>query len=575
MMIHGIEVFTSFNKKALVKLKFVLARVAAITSCVATVFAGAVVASSPTIAYAGVKSSQKTTEKGVIVTAFQQNWKSIAKECKKTYGPEGVKYVQVSPVQDHIKGKQWWTSYQPVSYKVNSKLGNEEEFKNMVTTCKAAGVGIVVDAVINHTSGFANKDTVGVGGSKYDAVNQSFPDAGYTKDDFHKSTESIGTYKKAEVVWNNRLVGLLDLDTSSKHVQQTLGAYFAYMLKLGVAGFRVDAVKHMSPQDVKGIKAAAAKAAGTTPDKIWWMQETIGAPGEEDPRIEPDQYLETGEVKEFQYSYRLRNYFYGSIENLKNITDKLIPSKKAAIFVTNWDTERDNASRVLTYKDGEKYKLANAFMLAYPYGTPNVFSGYEFTQRDEGAPGATSTSIPDVSCASGSRWQCTQRWTSIRGMIGFYNAVKGTKVTNWQDDDDNNVAFSRGNKGFLAINNTEKPQKVSYKTDLPDGEYCNVYESKDCSKTVSVSGGKVETTIAAESAVALHANAVKSLGNARARNVTIFICVFVVSICVFVVNRRFVEKSKKLVKGVASGAGAGGAGGAGAAGDGGAAGDSN
>ncbi|MFU0571848.1 alpha-amylase [Gardnerella vaginalis] len=547
-MIHSIKVFTSFNKKMFVKLKFVLARVAAITSCVATILAGAVVVSGPAIAYAGAKSSQKTIQKGVIVTAFQQNWKSIAKECKKTYGPEGVKYVQVSPPQDHIKGDQWWTSYQPVSYKLNSKLGTEDEFKKMITTCKASGVGIIADAVINHTTGFANKDTVGVGGSKYDAANQSFPDAGYTKDDFHKSTENINTYRKAEIVWTHRLVGLLDLDTSNPHVQKTLGEYFAHMLKLGVAGFRVDAAKHMSPQDVKAIKAAAADAAGTTPDKIWWMQETIGF-SEQDPRIQPDQYLQTGEVNEFEYSYRLRNYFYGSIENLKHITDKLIPSKKAAIFVTNWDTERDNASRVLTYKDGKKYELANAFMLAYPYGTPNVFSGYEFTKRDEGAPGATQTSIPDVSCAKDSKWQCTQRITSIRGMIGFYNAVRGTKVTNWQDDDDNNVAFSRGNKGFLAINNTENPQKVSYKTDLPDGEYCNVYESKDCTKTVSVSGGKVETTIDAESAVALHANAVKSLGNAKARNVTIFICVFSVSICAFVVNRRFVEKSKKLAKG--------------------------
>ena len=547
-MIHSIKVFTSFNKKMFVKLKFVLARVAAITSCVATILAGAVVVSGPAIAYAGAKSSQKTIQKGVIVTAFQQNWKSIAKECKKTYGPEGVKYVQVSPPQDHIKGDQWWTSYQPVSYKLNSKLGTEDEFKKMITTCKASGVGIIADTVINHTTGFANKDTVGVGGSKYDAANQSFPDAGYTKDDFHKSTENINTYRKAEIVWTHRLVGLLDLDTSNPHVQKTLGEYFAHMLKLGVAGFRVDAAKHMSPQDVKAIKAAAAAAAGTTPDKIWWMQETIGF-SEQDPRIQPDQYLQTGEVNEFEYSYRLRNYFYGSIENLKHITDKLIPSKKAAIFVTNWDTERDNASRVLTYKDGKKYELANAFMLAYPYGTPNVFSGYEFTKRDEGAPGATQTSIPDVSCAKDSKWQCTQRITSIRGMIGFYNAVRGTKVTNWQDDDDNNVAFSRGNKGFLAINNTENPQKVSYKTDLPDGEYCNVYESKDCTKTVSVSGGKVETTIDAESAVALHANAVKSLGNTRARNVTIFICVCVALICAFVVNRRFVEKSKKLAKG--------------------------
>ncbi|RFT41044.1 hypothetical protein CG398_00285, partial [Bifidobacteriaceae bacterium NR003] len=67
-------------------------------------------------AFASTKSTNSLPQKGVIVTAFQQNWRSIAKECKETYGPEGVKYVQVSPPEDHIKGKAWWTSYQPVSY---------------------------------------------------------------------------------------------------------------------------------------------------------------------------------------------------------------------------------------------------------------------------------------------------------------------------------------------------------------------------------------------------------------------------------------------------------------------------
>ena len=484
------------------------AAIAAVATVLMCIFA--VVPNSS--AFASTKSTDGLPSKGVIVTAFQQNWKSIAKECKRTYGPEGVSYVQVSPPQDHIKGKQWWTSYQPVSYNLNSKLGTEDEFKNMITTCKAAGVGIVVDAVINHTTGDSNKDTVGVGGSKYDAANQSYPDADYTKDDFHQIDKDIYTYKDAQVVWNYRLVGLLDLDTSKSHVQKILGNYFAKLLKMGVAGFRVDATKHMCPEDVKGIKEAAAKAAGMKPENIWWMQETIGFP-EQDPKIQPDQYVGTGEVDEFEYSYRLRNYFYGSIENLSHITDQLIPNKKAAIFVTNWDTERDNSTRVLTYKDGAKYELANAFMLAYPYGTPNIYSGYKFTQRDDGAPGATDTNIPDVKCGKNSQWQCTQRWTSIRGMIGFYNAVKGTKVTQWQDDNDNNIAFSRGNKGFLAINNTDKPKNVSYKTDLPDGEYCNVYASRKCSSTVTVNGGKVEITIPANSAIALHVKAVEHFGS--------------------------------------------------------------
>ena len=497
------------------------------------------------------KSEKKFTEKGVIVTAFQQNWKSIAKECKETYGPEGVSYVQVSPPQDHIKGNAWWTSYQPVSYKLDSKLGTEAEFKNMITTCKAKKVGIIVDAVINHMTGDGNKDTVGVGGSKYDAASQTFEDAGYTKDDFHQIAKNIGNYRDPEEVWNYRLVGLLDLDTSKPHVQQVLGGYFAKLLKMGVAGFRIDAAKHMEPKDVKAIKQAASDLSGIAYDKIWWMQETIGdIDGAKE--TQPDQYYGTGEVDEFEYSHRLRNYFYGSIENLKHITDNLTPNDKAAIFVTNWDTERDSSTRVLTYKDGAKYSLANAFMLAYPYGTPNIYSGYKFTQRDESAPGATDTSVPDVKCGKNSQWQCTQRLTYIRGMVGFYNAVKGTKVTQWQDDNDNNVAFSRGDKGFLAINNTDKPKKVSYKTDLPDGEYCNVYVSSKCGSKVTVNSGKIETTIPANSAIALHVKAVDHFGSTSVlTTVLMIVVVFVVLLIelVLILCKNKADSNKKLDSG--------------------------
>ena len=482
-------------------------KMVAVAASVAMLVTGFVVTGS---ANAASESNENLTlnRKGVIVTAFQQNWKSIAKECEQTYGPEDVKYVQVSPPNEHVKGTQWWTSYQPVSYKLDSKLGTKAEFKNMITTCKNAGVGIIADAVINHMTGAGDTHTEGVGGSKYSAAKEDFPDAGYTKADFHTATGNINNYRDANEVWTHRLVGLLDLDTSKPHVQQVLGGYFAKLLKMGVAGFRIDAVKHISPTDMAAIKAEAARQSGKNADDIWWMQETIGDPSEA-KEIQPDKHLKEGEVNEFQYSYRLKNDFYGSISNLKNITNDLVPSDKASIFVTNWDTPRENYVRTLTYKDGPRYELANAFMLAYPYGNPNIYSGYRFDakNKDDGAPNATDTYVPDVTCGVDSKWQCTQRWTSIRGMVGFFNAVNGAQVTNWQESDNNNIAFSREKKGFLAINNTPNAKRVLYKTDLPDGEYCNVYAAGDCSKTVKVTDGNVAATIAPYSAIALHVDA--------------------------------------------------------------------
>ncbi|MCU9971411.1 alpha-amylase [Mobiluncus mulieris] len=164
--------------------------------------------------------------------------------------------------QDHIRGKEWWTSYQPTSYKLNSKLGTEAEFKSMVAACQAQGVGITVDTVINHTVNANVIGSLSVGGTKHDIKNLSFPDAGYTKEDFHSEEKNIEDYKDPKQVWNYRLGGLLDLDTSKPHVRQTIGKFYADLLAIGVAGFRIDAVQHMSPEDLLAIKQEAAKQSG-------------------------------------------------------------------------------------------------------------------------------------------------------------------------------------------------------------------------------------------------------------------------------------------------------------------------
>ena len=105
-------------------------------------------------------------------------------------------------------------------------------------------------------------------------------------------------------------------------------------------------------------------------------------------------------------------------------------SDKAAVWVTNWDTERNGSS--LTTRDGTSYLLANAFMLAYDYGQPHIFSGYYYAGVDDGAPGATRTSVPDMTCPTdgietAGTWHCAQRWTAIRG-IALY---AGATPANW------------------------------------------------------------------------------------------------------------------------------------------------
>jgi len=54
-----------------------------------------------------------------------------------------------------------------VSYKLDSASGSRDEFIDMVNRCKAAGVQIYIDAVINHMAGIDAGTGLGSGGSYY------------------------------------------------------------------------------------------------------------------------------------------------------------------------------------------------------------------------------------------------------------------------------------------------------------------------------------------------------------------------------------------------------------------------
>ena len=451
----------------------------------------------------------------VIAIAFQTNWNSVAKECTEAYGPEGVGYVQVSPPMESIQGTEWWTSYQPVSYKLDSKLGTEAEFKTMIATCNAAGVEIIADSVINHTTGADQGEGTGVAGSKYDGEG-NFPAIPYTKENFHDCTKNIGDYTNADEVQNCRLTSLQDLDTSQEYVQDKLADYMNRLLDLGVYGFRVDAVKHIATADVAAIRAKLAEKSGRNADDIFFEQEVIGNASEA-AEIQPSNYVANGKVSEFNFTNHLSVAFAGDITDASKGLAKVggdgwVSSDKAAVWVANWDTERGSA---ITYKKGSKYLLANAFMLAYDYGQPHIYSGYYFDNSDDGAPGATETSVPDMECPTdgsmtSGTWQCAERWTAIRGMIGFHNAVNGTDVTNWKAYDTNVLGFGRGDVGYLALNNSADDSKQTFQTSLPAGEYCNVYATGDCSATVTVKDdGTFDATLAKNSAIAIYAGATK------------------------------------------------------------------
>ncbi|MFF9779505.1 alpha-amylase family protein [Streptomyces sp. NPDC013978] len=421
--------------------------------------------------------------KDVTAVLFEWNFASVAKECTNTLGPNGYGYVQVSPPAEHIQGAQWWTSYQPVSYKIAGRLGDATAFKNMVDTCHAAGVKVVVDTVVNHMS--AGSGT-GTGGSSY--TKYTYPGL-YSSFDFDNCTATIGDYTNRANVQNCELVGLADLDTGEEYVRSAIAGYMNSLLGYGVDGFRIDAAKHIPAADLANIKSRLSNP------NAYWKQEAIHGSGE---AVQPSEYTGNGDVQEFRYAFDLKRVFNNeNLAYLKNYGEGwgYMNSSVAGVFVDNHDTERNGST--LSYKDNANYTLANVFMLAYPYGAPDINSGYEFTDHDAGPPNGGA-----VGACWQNGWKCQHAWPEIMRMVPFRNATRGEAVTNWWDNGGDAIAFGRGSKGFVAINHESSSLSRTYQTSLAAGTYCNVQNNT----TVTVSGsGQLTATLGSNTALAIYA----------------------------------------------------------------------
>ncbi|MFG3098961.1 alpha-amylase family protein [Streptomyces sp. NPDC048182] len=421
--------------------------------------------------------------KDVTAVLFEWDFASVARECTGTLGPAGYGYVQVSPPAEHIQGAQWWTSYQPVSYKIAGRLGDRTAFRNMVNACHAAGVKVVADSVVNHMSAGSGTGTGGSAYTKYD-----YPGL-YSSYDFDDCTGQITNYQDRWNVQHCELVGLADLDTGEEYVRKTIAGYLNDLLSLGVDGFRIDAAKHIPAADLANIKSRLSNPSA------YWKQEVIYGAGE---AVQPGEYSGTGDVQEFRYAYDLKRVFQSEkLAYLKNYGEGwgYLPGGGAGVFVDNHDTERNGST--LNYKNGADYTLANVFMLAWPYGAPDINSGYEWSNADAGPPNGGR-----VTACWQDGWKCQHAWPEIRSMVAFRNATRGQAVTDWWDDGDDAIAFGRGAKGYVVVNHEAGNLSRSFQTSLPAGTYCDVQRNA----TVQVdSAGRFTATLGANTGLALYA----------------------------------------------------------------------
>ena len=468
----------------------------------------------------------------VFVHLFEWKWTDIASECETVLGPAGYRAVQVSPPQEHsiTPSFDWSERYQPVSYSIaRSRSGTGAEFADMVTRCNAVGVGIYVDAVINHMTNFPSPG-VGSNGTAYTKYN--YPGL-YAPTDFHPFC-SITNYQSAANVQDCELFTLPDLNTGSASVRQKIANYLLTLARLGVAGFRIDAAKHIQPVELDEImKLVNNTLVGESRPRPYWFAEVVDNNGAE-AVIDRDYFglaYNSGgasDITEFVFT-GVGNKFRGvNGEHISQLNPtgtpgnqlsvaawNLMPEDKVVVFLQNHDTQHECG---IGYKNGQTFRLANVWMLAQPYGYPSVLSSYGFVCPGGNSVGPVSDAngwtLP-VSClttfeaATVGQWVCEHRDPYIRNMVRFRRTVAGTPLGNWWDDGENAIAFSRGDKGFVAINHESVTVTATIQTGLAAGTYCDLISGgrsgAACVGTTVVVGatGTVTLTLPANTAVAV------------------------------------------------------------------------
>lgn len=423
----------------------------------------------------------------VIANLWSWNWRSVASECVNKLDPAGYGAVWVAPPAESLRNTGvWWDIYQPYSYKLNSRFGNESEFRAMINACHGAGIKVYTDAVVNHTGAMT--------GTGYDGtvITDKYDPPMYDRGEYNVDVcdRDIANWSDLWEVQHCELLDLPDLDTGDAGVRAKLAGYLNSQVAMGVDGFRVDAAKHIPAGELADVIGRLNNTpSGARP---YVFHEVF--PGEPPS---PGDYFGSGDVLDFTYGDKLKSAFHGDIASLSSFGQGLLPAANSVSFVTNHDTERNG--RHLTYKDGSKAILANVFQLAYKHTTPTVYAGFEYS-NPEAAPPNSNGFVTDTTCGSG--WACMNRDQAISGMVGWHNAVGAADMNNWQSPRSNVIGFGRGGNGFVAINNSGSAHTGTFTVAMADGTYCNVVNA--CANQVTVSGGRATVTVPANSAIAFH-----------------------------------------------------------------------
>lgn len=411
----------------------------------------------------------------VILHAFDWRYTDIANNAGRIAGLGYGAVLIPPPLYSDVFGGEWWQRYQPKDYRIlRSYLGNKAGLEKVIAALHNNGVRVYVDIVFNHMANENRPDRFNFPGDdelkRYKLERDSFEkdrlygdlDVGlFSPWDFNPYG-AIKDWMDAYQATEYSLSGLPDLDLNQWVIEQQRECLRA-LNRMGVDGYRVDAVKHLPETHIRSVFETEDMAG-----RYLFGEALTSNDHEERVFLWPlfdNSYLS---FYDFPLHETLRRTFSptGSMRELVDPAafGQALPWWRAVTFGVTHDMPNNDGFRGVMLQPQDEY-LANVYLMGRDGGVPMVYSD------NNQSAGRYPEDL--------NRWANSWNRDDITAMLRFHNAVHG-QLQHSLYEDDGFLVFGRGDKGIVAINKTGFWQYPTISTSrLRHGSYkCQIHGYK-------------------------------------------------------------------------------------------------
>ena len=332
-------------------------------------------------------------------------------------GIDGIWFMPINPSDSYHK-------YDVKDYiAIDSAYGTMQDFEDLITACNERGIRVIIDLVPNHTSSGHNwfvrarSGNPGVYRNYYNFSNTKTNDKYYSIQGWNSNTPPF--YEA--VFWDQ----MPDLNWDNPAVKTEMEGIIDFWHGKGVAGFRLDAVKHI--YETYFYPADHNQNHGKNVEWLRWFINNS--------EKKPDSFVvaevwehDIGRIRQYYQSGIQSNFnFYAAQDRIPNAVKGSISAHDFAQHVVNWNngikqgnsgaidspfTSNHDINRIATVigntgNSSSMIKMAAALTIFMP-GNPFIYYGDEL-----GITGSTSDG--DQNVRGPMRWSRTNRSGETRG----------------------------------------------------------------------------------------------------------------------------------------------------------------